>query len=88
MITFVTDIRPGESPILTDSNRYWDLVITDLAGVDGSFRIPAPPSGWTHDVLESHAHAGPVTQDGLNAYLVPQAQSLSERHCFVGSTEV
>lgn len=49
MITFITDVRPGETNILT-SIRYSRLLVTSLEGeVLGS--LPAPQQGWTTESL-------------------------------------
>ncbi len=78
MITFVTDVLPGEPDIL-EGVRYKELRI--LAIDDSPIKtVPAPKGGWTHEVLQNTgALLADETEEGANAYLGSE---------FVGSTEV
>lgn len=78
MITFITDVRPGETNILT-SIRYSRLLVTSLEGEVLS-SLPAPQQGWTTQTLNAEAERLiPLTRWGADAYL---------GHHWVGSTEV
>ena len=81
MITFVTDVRPGEPDILTP---FADMDLTIHDALDGGElqRIPAPAGGWPHELL--------IEQAGRIANIIDSGKPLDARLAgqFVGSTEV
>lgn len=78
MITFITDVKPGEQDILTAVCQY-PLQVRTLEGeiID---EVTAPENGWTHLLLALEAERlAPFTGGGADAYL---------GDIWVGSTEV
>jgi len=75
MLTYITDIKPGEPDILMPLKHY-PLVIRSLDGAELHTQN-APFQGWTHDALNVIQPEG--VEEGAEAYL--------NEH-WIGSTEV
>ncbi|MCG7783394.1 hypothetical protein [Lelliottia amnigena] len=75
MITYITDQRPGENPVL-DGLELATLEVRDLAG-NTLLKVPAPHAGWTHESLS--AVQPQAATEGADVYLNGN---------WIGSTEV
>lgn len=84
MITFVTDVWPGESDIIA-GHEGWDLVLASFDTSAEIARIFAPGGGWSHDRL--------LRFSGLintgDAYLVPPGTPFDQATAYwIGGSEV
>lgn len=77
--------RPvGNEPDLLAGRENCSLIFSTLDNED-FMTIPAPPGGWTHDLLESKADSlsEQIHKEGWDAYLLMSGQKE-----WIGSSEV